>query len=68
MQITQEVKDKLNMVRVLITLNPEEDLTSEDILNGSFNLIRLGDLLDDILHLINEDAKNNVNENDDGVC
>ena len=62
MQITQEIKDKLNMVRVLITLSPDENLTSEDILNGSFNLIRLGDLMDDILHLFNESTKCSIDE------
>lgn len=65
MQISQEIRDKLNLIRVFITFDPNENLSVEDLTKGSLTLIRLGDLLHDILDIMNNGVKEEENPDAD---
>ena len=60
MQISDATREKLNLVRIPITFDQNENLTTEDLMNGSLSLIRLGDLLHDIFDAINDETKSYV--------
>ena len=60
MQISDATREKLNLVRIPITFDQNENLTTEDLMNGSLSLIRLGDLLHDIFDAINDETKGYV--------